>query len=584
MPIEDIAHSQVFIDMKTKITSYGPHDGIIVHCGIQQEPNMFWPYILNNAPNPLSIQPFDVAVPTFATIHSPSIIENNGDNRDNKRNKSVSYQMPNQYYQLTAKDGISHDNFNAFEKERLNIVEMNPMIDKIRSSDMALTSDGNYKLDPNSTTSQMSNGGVSSMRKLPTTIAQKVNYHRDVGKAAKNDALNYNMRPESMLNPWRNEQPTSTARLDSNFIPMKESFKKTARSYEQCSDHHSNEVAKYDYNQIEEEFANDLYLRKIPSMTINTEVIDENTSGQRTSNSRFLGHLVGSFAHPSNYQQQQYRNIRNICEVKSNHRKVPEQLFHLYETRDAFGNLLEQFKVKIEMSEEIQPGLLSLNAPKKCLSTDYDENNRNFAENFGLSLIPEKFTAKSRLKDDKHTKSLPQYFQHYSQPSTDIFNDTNILRHVCYSPYVRSALPTSLIPISLKKVQDSVTGTKSSGIDISANRIRNDFPEKTISEHSNVSMKICPTMNFQQLKVADEKRPYRQELVEKKEENLGNTLEELRNCDTNTYSIRSAGTIPIKSILHISPGKSNLRKKVRFPMEWPRALDHRLLIDDLYSI
>lgn len=125
MPVEGIPCDQVHIDMKTRITSYGPHDGIIVCCGVQQGPSMFWPYMLNDPSNSRSIQQFDAA-PTFPIIHWPTAAENTDDNR---RDKSASH-MSNQYYQLTAKDGVSHDNNDALEKVRLNIFETVRCINK----------------------------------------------------------------------------------------------------------------------------------------------------------------------------------------------------------------------------------------------------------------------------------------------------------------------------------------------------------------------------------------------------------------------------------------------------------------------
>lgn len=133
-----------------------------------------------------------------------------------------------------------------------------------------------------------------------------------------------------MINCWRNEQPTSTTRLDLNLIPMKESFKKATTN---C-DHRRSKVAKYDYKQIEKEFASDSFLRKIPSVTINPKIINESTKEQRKNDRKFLKHLIGSSMYYSNHQWKQSRSTPN-------YRKVPEQLYHLYETQDAFGNLME---------------------------------------------------------------------------------------------------------------------------------------------------------------------------------------------------------------------------------------------------
>uniref|UniRef100_A0A0R3RUI7 Enhancer of mRNA-decapping protein 3 n=1 Tax=Elaeophora elaphi TaxID=1147741 RepID=A0A0R3RUI7_9BILA len=555
MSTKSITCGQVLIDMKTRITSYGPHNGIIVHYGIQQEPSMFWPYVLNAPPNSPAIQRNDTAR-TFATIHCPTIAEAKGDNGGNKSASPAS----NAHYQSTAEDEISNDNFKAFEQLRLNVFETDPLMAQIAS-----TSSSNYKSDSGRTISQISKGRVSSTRK-PRIVAENVDYHRDIEKASKNDISNQNMREQEL---------TSTTRIDSNLIPIKESFKRTAISY---NDHHTDEVAKYDYNQIEKEFANDLSLRKFSSVKIDQKMIDKFTKGQRTSDRdrRFLEHLTSSFAPPSNHQRKQCRSTPNLCEVQFDQREVPEQLYHLYETQDAFGNLLQQFETENEIKEQIPPRSSSLN-----LSTYHDEKHGDFMQNFGLPLIPENLTQRLRFKEDNHRES--EYLHHHSQPSTEIFNDADILRYTCDSLYA----PSVLIPTSSNKVQESVISTKSDEIEISADVIKNVPPEKTALEYSEVPVEIPPAMNSQQLMVINEEKekPSRQKSV-KKTENFESTLEELKCSDTDIYSIRSGEVISIKPILHTLSRKSSLRKKVRFPIESPRviALEHRLLIDDFHPL
>ncbi|VDK77834.1 unnamed protein product [Litomosoides sigmodontis] len=325
--------------MRTRITSYGPHDGIIVCCGIQQEPRLLWP--LNDHSSSPNIQPFHEA-PKFTTAHCSTVVDESGDSRKRKNASSKS----NQSYQLTANDSTSRDNFNAFEKVHLNIFETNPAIAKIRPSfRVAPTSDSNYKSDSNSRI-RISSGDASHTRKLATTM-QNDHCRRDVEKTTTNDSSNHNMRLESAVNFGRDDGPTSSiTRLNSNAIQMKESFKKTTTtSYDHYNDHHRNdEATKYDYNQIEKEFANDSSLRSIPSMTTDRKIIDKCTNGQGTSSKecRFLEHLVSSSARSSNHQQRLCRNWPDLREVQRNHRNVPEQLYHLYETQDAFGNLMEQ--------------------------------------------------------------------------------------------------------------------------------------------------------------------------------------------------------------------------------------------------
>lgn len=242
--------------------------------------------------------------------------------------------------------------------------------------------------------------------------------------------------------------------------------------------------------------------------------------------------------------------------------------------------------MEIEKSEQAFSRLSPLNVSKKHISTDYDEKNKNFVKNFSLPIIPENFTLESRLKSDRYMKSLPKYLQHYSQPSTNIFNDTDILRHVCDSLHVQSVLPTSMLSTSLKKVQDSFICAKSDENDIFADRIKNVLSETSISEYSEVPMKISSITASQQLNMIADKRPCRHELMEK-EGNLKNASDELRSSDMDMYSIRNARTIPIKPILHMSSRKRTVKKKVRFPSQWPKVIaleHHRLFIDDLCSM
>ncbi|EJD75549.1 hypothetical protein LOAG_17333 [Loa loa] len=424
MPIKGVAYNQVFIDMKTKITSYGPHNGIIVQCGIQQEPSVFWPCVLNGVPNSMFSQRFDVAL-TPVTTHWPTM----EDASDNPRNKGAF--MPNQHYQSIGKDVTSSNNFNSSGKVCLNVVETNPMMAELESFSVIPSS---YKSDLYSTIPKISNDAVPNVRK-PLTTAQNVDHHWSAEKAMRKEALNQNM-----------------------------------------SD------------------------------------------------------------------------------------------------------------MEIEISEQLLPRLSSLNISKKHLSTNYNANNKNLMENFGLPLIPENFSTRSRLENGDRKEPMPEHYshyslQHYSQPSTNIFSDVDILRHACDLLYIRSAIPTLLIPTSLKKLQESIVRTKPDAIKISADGTK-CFPEKTASEYSELPSNMSPATNSQQLEVTAEK-----ELMEK-EGNLENTLEELRICSTDTDGIHSVGTISMKSILHKSSRKNSLGKKVHFPAEQPRviALEHRLLIENLHLV
>lgn len=149
-----------------------------------------------------------------------------------------------------------------------------------------------------------------------------------------------------MIHSGRDEQHASITRIDSNLTPVKQPFKRTAASCEQYSDL-SDGIAKYDYNQIEKEFARDSFLTAIPVVTTDPKMVDESMNGftvhwQKTTDCRFSEHLAGSSAYPLNQQWQQYRSTPDLCQMQLNHREVPEQLYHLYETQDAFGNLLAQ--------------------------------------------------------------------------------------------------------------------------------------------------------------------------------------------------------------------------------------------------
>ncbi|VDO30302.1 unnamed protein product [Onchocerca flexuosa] len=637
MPVK----GQVFIDMKTRITSYGPHNGIIVHCGIQQEPDKSWPYIRNDAANTLSSQPFDVAPPVPATVHWPTVEDSNDNRSDAKTCRS---RIPNQYYPLIVADGTSSDNFNLID--RLNVFETvrfaftfsefshhslsklalchkianveifwllwnfitedamnkkvlmnpisisdkcyNPVLAELRSLDTGSISDGNYKSNSSGTVSKISKNDVS---KRLSTNAQNVDVSHwtapSTKKAVKKEVSNQIMRLQSVAHSRKDEQCTSVIQINSNFTPMKQSLKK------------QQQIAniKYDYNQIEKESARDHpFLEEISLVKNDPEIIGESTNGcavhqQKIIRRGFSEHLAGLSTYTSNQQYQQCKSIPDLCQVQSNHREVPEQLYHLYETQDAFGNPLAQLEMEAEMNEQILSPLSSLDISKN-LNTDHDEHDKNLMKNFGLPLILEHFSPESRLESGNHTKQPLECLQQYSQPSIDIFNDVDILRNACASQCVRS-----VIPISLNKMQESVVHIPDEIKNlnfISADETKNIL-KKTASEYSEVfPTKIPSTTNSGQLKVTAERRSEKQ-LMEK-EGNLENIFEKLKSCDMDTEkntelqkldNTRSAITTSLKPILHMSTRKSSLSKKVRFPAERPQviALDHRLfLIGDLDSI
>uniref|UniRef100_A0AAF5RX21 Uncharacterized protein n=2 Tax=Wuchereria bancrofti TaxID=6293 RepID=A0AAF5RX21_WUCBA len=562
MSVKKVPHGQVLIDMKTKITSYGPHNGIIVHCGIQQEPRMFWPYVLSDTSNSLCTQQFNTA-PTSATIHWPTVKEN-----DNNQSNKATSSIPNQHYQLTDKEKISTNNFNLPKKVRLNVFEtvrfqINPTIIKLKSLNMT---SNNCKSDLNNKTAKISNGNISSTKE-PLTNAQNVDCHHNEGRAVKKKDLNENIRPESMIHSERNGQNTS-------IIPMEHSSKRNVINCKESSD----EIMKYDYSQIKKEFVRDSSLIEIPMTTNTSKIADDNrTDWQRSNDRRFSKNLPYSFASSLNQKRQPYRNIPDLCQKQSNHRKVPERLYHLYETQDAFGNPLTQFEMELE---QLLPQLSLLNISKKHLSTNYDEYNRNLNDNIGLSLISENFTPKSKLKlkDGNYAESQSKYLQHNSESSSNnIFNDAEILRHHCDSLHIRSEIPTQL------KIQGSIVRTKLDENKISIDGAKN-VCEKTASKLSEILPTMSSsTMNCQQLQLTAKKRSYNQELMVEKEKNF----EELKNCNTdNDEVVNNAGTISIKPILHISSRKNSFKKKVQFPVEWPQviALEHRLLINDLHLV
>ncbi|VIO95616.1 Uncharacterized protein BM_BM7823 [Brugia malayi] len=237
MSVKKVIHGHVFIDMKTRITSYGPHNGIIVHCGIQQEPSTFWPYVLSNASNSLCTQQLNIA-PTSATIHWPTVKESD----DNQQDKATS-SLSNQHYQLTDKDRISANNFNDSKKVRLNVFETkqtvfetNPMKIKLKSLNMT---SNNCKSNLNNASAKISNGNISSTKDAPLTNAQNVNCHHNEERAMKKNDLNENIRPESMIYSERNGQNTSS------IIPMEYS---TKRKFINC---------KY-YNEFNDEIMNEM--------------------------------------------------------------------------------------------------------------------------------------------------------------------------------------------------------------------------------------------------------------------------------------------------------------------------------------
>lgn len=119
MSIKGGQYGQLFIDMKTEIISYGPHNGIIIHCGLQQEPNLFWPGVSSPASYFLVPEQFHVT-PKLNAIHK-AIIEDSGDNQRNK-------DTPSGRCLFNDKDMASSlDSFNIPEKVRLNILKTNSL-------------------------------------------------------------------------------------------------------------------------------------------------------------------------------------------------------------------------------------------------------------------------------------------------------------------------------------------------------------------------------------------------------------------------------------------------------------------------
>ncbi|KAM3721698.1 Light-harvesting complex stress-related protein 3.2, chloroplastic [Dirofilaria immitis] len=479
MSVKDTAR-QMFIGMKTKIISYGPHNGIVVHCGIQQGPEMFWPCILNDTAKSLSSRQFDVApdVINWSTVE---------DSDDNLRKKKASY-ISNQLYPLNVEDKTLSDNFNTSKKIRFNVIETNPVIAEHRSFDMESVLGGSIKLDSVDTVSKISNDDATSAKRLLTTDNVDSPYRSTANgkEIIKKEALIQNIRFPSLVHSRRDGQHVSTTQINSNFSSMKQSFK--------------------------------------------------------------IGASCGHYNDPS----------------------------------DEHANEME-----IEISEQFLSSISPSDVSKKSLSTDFDENSSNSKENFSLSLTPENFSFESKVRDGNHMELLVEYPQQCSQSSTNIFSDTDILRH---SLYVQSVIPTSL-----KKVQESVAHKKSVEIKkpniISTDEMKNF--KKISSEHLKVlQIKKSSTVNYGQLEMTAKQALQRQELTEK-EENFENILQKLKNRNKKIGEnaaleeidkIRSAITVPLKSILHISSRKSDLTREVRFPAEEPQviALEHRLLIiDDL---
>ncbi|VDN88036.1 unnamed protein product [Brugia pahangi] len=371
-----------------------------------------------------------------------------------------------------------------------------------------------------------------------------------------------------MIYSERNGQNTSSI-----IIPMEHS---TKRKFINCKHYNefNDEIMKYDYNQIKKEFVTDSSLIKIP-VTINpSKIANEFTNDfkldwQQNNDRRFSKNLPYSFASFLNQKRQSYRNIPDLFQKQPNHKNVPEQLYHLYETQDAFGNPLKQFEMEVEISE--QP---LLNISKKHLSTNYDQYNRNLNDDIGLSLISDNFTSKSKLKlkDGHYTESQPEYLQ---PSSNNIFNDTELLRHHCDSLSVRSEIPTQL------KVQESTIRTELNENKISVNESKN-ISEKTASKLS----EVLSTMNCQRLEMTAKERPRdnNRELMIEEGKNFENIFEKLKA--DNNGGVNNAGITSIKPILHTSSRRSSIRKKVQFPVEWPQviALEHRLLIDDFHLV
>uniref|UniRef100_A0A915PRA7 Uncharacterized protein n=1 Tax=Setaria digitata TaxID=48799 RepID=A0A915PRA7_9BILA len=549
MAVEGVANGQeVFIDMKTRIISSGPHNGIIVQNGILQGPDIFWPSTLNGTPNCLSPQRLNPSP-------SPKIL--NGSVRNDDANERSESCISSRLYPLTDERIILPDEFNVSKKVHLNIFQTNPVMAELGSLHMQPFSESSYKPDSGSVCSKIFNDNVENGERSVTIS----NYQHSSAANEKKEASLQNIRKESVELAWEDRKEASNTRIYSDVSSRRQSSHRMMTDCEQYNKL-NDEDGKYKYKQTEKKFVTEPSLEKVSIVTTDQKLIDESVSvpQQKTIHCGSLEHLP---IHNWDYQQ-------------LNKSEVPEQLYHLYETQDAFGNPLIQCEMEFETNEQLSSQLPSLIVSK---------DNESLAGN-GLPLIHSHFSPVSNLRDANYKESLLRYLQQYPH----VFNDATTLGRMCGSLYSQSA-----IPLSQNRVKENIVCLKTGGTEKSSVILMDGIESvlgKTAADDQKVLTKMFPAMNLKQLEVSTEKRQCKQELMEKVE-NMTDSFEKVRNRNMNIdigkdvplqrlESVQNSRNNPVKSILHIPFRKSNLRKKVQFPSEQPQvmALEHRLLIDN----
>lgn len=141
-----------------------------------------------------------------------------------------------------------------------------------------------------------------------------------------------------------NGQNASIAPVDSILTPTKQFLNKPPTNYMKFS----GQLAKYDSNENEEEFlADPSSTAGLPVMAggqkMNCELMNCVTEHcQKGNDHMFCASLANLPEHHHPVHQRQQCISPHSFHVQRNQRKVPEQVYHLYETQDAFGNLLQQ--------------------------------------------------------------------------------------------------------------------------------------------------------------------------------------------------------------------------------------------------
>ncbi|VDM99095.1 unnamed protein product [Thelazia callipaeda] len=251
---------------------------------------------------------------------------------------------------------------------------------------------------------------------------------------------------------------------------------------------------------------------------------------------------------PSTFAKSE-RSVNFIDYIENHEKELPEQTYHLYETRDILGNILVQC-AKNERNEELSEWSI----PQKC------STGTNLISNYGISLISEHLLSQANENDESSRKLTPEY-----TVSSNGFHESNNNSSQCESEGMTSIHGS-----------EAINMRESQGFNVT---------ELATTNELDCDCKYSP-MRYLRFKNSE---ALMKEINNGKRENLDEECRLIAKVKEDFSSDKQRNTLntannPTKSILHISARKQNCKKKVHFPEEIPEVIawDHRLFIRHLH--